>query len=272
MAELIDRRQVRAESRAMLRDAQVSPRGFFALYLVLTALLSLLPHLLPNATGAAFPVNNPVELFFNVLVRLMTVVLTAGLWLYCLAIRQGQRAEYLTLFDGFSFVGKIILLALIKYVFISLWMCLFIIPGFVAMYRYQFALLNLCENPALSPMEALELSKRQTVGYKSQLLMLDVSFFGWFLLVTLPMLYFYCAFSMELMGGASGIFLWGTTATAITQLLLGNLVGVLAGLFYLPLYYTMQTGYFEIAKRTSGLHPLPPLSDGTQPPEPDNFF
>ena len=45
--------------------------------------------------------------------------------------------------------------------------------GIVAAYRYRFALYNLYENPGIGVMEALDMSKRQTLGYKSQLFTLD---------------------------------------------------------------------------------------------------
>ena len=44
-------------------------------------------------------------------------------------------------------------------------------------------MLNLCENPELGVMEALNLSKQQTFGYKWQLFVLQLSFIGWSLLV-----------------------------------------------------------------------------------------
>ena len=51
----------------------------------------------------------------------MSMVLAAGFVLYCMAVRRGERAEYLTLFDGFSFVGKVILLNIVIYLFTFLW-------------------------------------------------------------------------------------------------------------------------------------------------------
>ena len=89
---------------------------------------------------------------------------------------------YTTLFDGFSFAGKIILLAIVQYIFIFLWSLLFIVPGIIAAYRYRFALYNLCENPEMGVMEALNMSKAQTLGFKGQLFVLDLSFIGWYLL------------------------------------------------------------------------------------------
>ena len=66
-----------------------------------------------------------------------------------------------------------------QYIFIFLWTLLFIIPGFIAAYRYRFAVYNLCENPDMGVMEAINMSKAQTAGFKWQLFVLDLSFIGW---------------------------------------------------------------------------------------------
>ena len=97
---------------------------------------------------------------------------------------------YLGLFDGFSFAGKLILLALVQYIFIFLWTLLFIIPGFIAAYRYRFAVYNLCENPDMGVMEAINMSKAQTAGFKWQLFVLDLSFIGWRILSGLTLGFF----------------------------------------------------------------------------------
>lgn len=119
---------------------------------------------------------------------LLSMVLSAGFVLYCMAVRRGQRAEFLTLFDGFSFVGKIVGLNIVIAVFTALWSLLFVIPGIIASYRYRFALYNLYENPGIGIMEALDMSKQQTMGYKEQLFMLDLTYLGWSLLASVPAL------------------------------------------------------------------------------------
>ena len=57
--------------------------------------------------------------------------------------------------------------------------------GIVAAYRYRFAMLNLCENPEIGVMEALNMSKAQTLGFKWQLFVLDLSFLGWIIVGSL---------------------------------------------------------------------------------------
>ncbi len=102
MAQLIDRKHLKQEMKELLRSAQVSPRG-------MTCAVSgpgagaepggQLPGLLRSRPAGHLRLHShrPDEHGPG-----------AGFVLYCMAIRRGERAEYLTLFDGFSFVGKVI--------------------------------------------------------------------------------------------------------------------------------------------------------------------
>ena len=248
MAEYIDRGQIKTEARGILRDAQVSPRLFFALFLALVVLMDLATSLANNGLDTDSLLSNPLGLFVLILSQLLALVLGVGCYLYCFGIRRGERVEYLTLFDGFSFVGKIILLYMAEYALIMLWCMALVIPGIVAAYRYRFAVLDLCENPSLGVMEAINMSKRQTYGYKGQLFTLDLSFLGWMLLASFPTIYWFLAAFL----GAFGYVLPGADVTEIIQLAVEDACVLIVGLQYLPTYKTSELGYFEIAKRTSG--------------------
>ncbi|MEA4942482.1 MAG: DUF975 family protein [Oscillibacter sp.] len=270
MAEVIDRPGLKAEMKGLLREAQVSSKGFAALYLLLGLILSMVDSVANS--GGMVSYGNPLGIFVRILTSLLSIVLSIGFILYCSAVRQGQRAEYLTLFDGFSFVGKVIGLAVVQIFFILLWSCLFIVPGIIAAYRYQFAYYNLCENPELGCMDALELSKKQTMGYKGQLFTLDLSYLGWGLLATLPMSvwggYFTAAQSSYLLNSAAPV----STGVSLGLDLLCGLWAVVIQIFYLPTYQCTQLGYYETAKRTSGVSPLPVNQRGIEDGGSDNLF
>lgn len=263
IAELIDRKQLKADARALLADAQVSPKGMVALYLGLALVLNMLV----SFSGSA----GLLSTFVSILTTLLGWVLSSGFVLYCMAVRRGERAEYLTLFDGFSFVGKLIGLNIVMYIFIWLWSLLFVIPGIIAAYRYRFALYNLYENPGIGIMEALDMSKRQTLGYKGQLFMLDLSYIGWNLLGSIPAMVYAGAVYWALMeaalayaGGALQSF--PTTAAYLgladwVWTLLIGLWSLVVALFYLANYQCVGLGYFEAAKRTSG------TGEGAAPPQ-----
>ena len=255
-AELIDRKGMKAEVREMLSGAQVSPRAITALYCGLLLVL--------NMVSAFAGDTGFLSTFVTILTSLLNVILGAGFAMYCMAIRRGERAEYITLFDGFSFVGKLIGLTIVTALFIWLWSMLFIIPGIIAAYRYRFAPYNLYENPGIGVMEALEMSKRQTMGYKGQLFALGLSYLGWTLLDSLPaivevgMLY-YGLFSsaFDYMNGTIAAMPADISTFAVLPAWLWTLIislwSMAVSLFYLPNYQCVELGYFETAKRTSGV-------------------
>ena len=262
-AELIDRKGMKAEVREMLSGAQVSPRAITALYCGLLLVL--------NMVSAFAGDTGFLSTFVTILTSLLNVILGAGFAMYCMAIRRSERAEYITLFDGFSFVGKLIGLTIVTALFIWLWSMLFIIPGIIAAYRYRFAPYNLYENPGIGVMEALEMSKRQTMGYKGQIFALDLSYIGWTLLASLPAMVemgmmYYAMFSSyyDYMTGAISVMPTDFTASVILPAWLWTLISGLwsmaVSLFYLPHFQCVELGYFETAKRTSG------VGSGSEPP------
>lgn len=249
-ARLIDRRQLKAEMKDRLRSAQVNPKAMAALYLLVCVALNMADSL-AGGIGSGL-----LGTFVSVLTYLMATVLNVGFILYCMAIRRGQRAEFLTLFDGFSFVGKVIGLSLLSSLFIFLWSMLFFIPGIVASYRYRFAMYNLCENPDMSILDALNMSKQQTFGYKGQLFVLDLSYLGWGVLASLPSIvdlaYFYITLLQDPQLYLSDPTLLVSTAGSVLLMsLLMWLWSTLVQIFFLPTYQCVDLGYFEIAKETS---------------------
>lgn len=257
MAQLIDRKALKAQMKDLLRTAQVSAVGMTALYLALTLALNFADTVvgvsawdpLRTAGSSVF-----LNLFVSILTWMMGMVLGAGFVLYCMAVRRGERAEYITLFDGFSTVGRILGLNIVMSFFIVLWSMLFVIPGIIAAYRYRFALYNLLENPDMGILEALDRSKEQTYGYKGQLFLLDLSYLGWGVLAALPALvinYSVTTQSMSALLANTQVAYTGLAAlsTEVTALVCG-IWSLVVSLFYMPVYQCTDIGYYEIAKQT----------------------
>ena len=232
---LLNRSQVKAQVREQLKSAQVSPKGMTAFYMGLILLLNILVHF---CSGTGLP-----SMFFSTLAQLMSVVLEAGFVLYCLAVRRNERFEYLSLFDGFSFVGKLILLYLIRTAYIFLWSMLFVIPGIMAYYRYRFAIYCLCEDPEMPVMEALRKSSRLTYGYKMQLFQLDISYLGWSLLSMLPMM----VAESYAFAAAADFAVYMSTPTPLLIILLQGIWSLAVSVFYYPNYICADLAYYEAA-------------------------
>lgn len=243
---MLDRVQLKYEAKAITKNAKESAYVFTLIYLAIGLALDGIDWLItggPQAEMTAYVQDYMPELgvyfqstgpllrlpsaavwFISIVISLVAVVLSAGYILYAMSVRKGIVTPYSTMFDGFLFAGKIILLSIVQYIFVFLWSLLFIIPGIIAGYRYRFALYNLCENPEMGVMEALNMSKAQTRGHKWELFVLDLSFLGW-------------------------VILCGLTLGILT-------------IWIMPYRNQTDIGYFQAIKQMSGVGYQPPRDDG----------
>ena len=222
--------EIRRNAAATARDAQVSASSFVLFYMLISLALNL-----ADLLAARFLPG--VSTFVHFLILLIFPVLAAGFVMYCMRIYRRERVEYVDIFDGFSFVVKVLGLYFLMVVLIALWSILFVIPGVIAAYRYRFAIYNLYEDPRISPFEALRRSKRQTVGYKMQLFLLDISFLGWLLLTNLP--------SNLLTGLAQAEIL---VLNDFVHLFLCWAISTAASLCYLVRFQVCSYTYFNLAR------------------------
>jgi uncharacterized membrane protein len=106
---------------------------------------------------------------------------------YYLKKARGESVKLENLFDGFKFFGASFLLYLLESIFLSLWSCLFIIPGMIKFFSYSMAFYILRDNPDIGAVEAISRSRKMMVGYKGKLFGLYLSFIGWGLLCCLSL-------------------------------------------------------------------------------------
>lgn len=107
------------------------------------------------------------------------------------------------------------------------------------------------------------MSKRQTLGYKGQLFTLDLSYLGWSILGSLPGAVYSAAFSWHMAQAGYGYLTGDPAALSQTFTVLGlpdwgwtlvmGLWSLVVALFYLANYQCVELGYFEAAKRSSGV-------------------
>ncbi len=92
----------------------------------------------------------------------------------------GNLFSHMRLWEGFC-------MQFFRGMMVMLWSILFVIPGYIALYRYAMTPYIMAENEDLSVMEAITESKRIMMGNKWRLFCLDVSFIGWELLGVLTL-------------------------------------------------------------------------------------
>lgn len=84
---------------------------------------------------------------------------------------------------GFSVnYGNVVLTQFLKMLFIFLWSLLFLIPGLVRSLGYFAVPYILAENPNMDHDRVLKLSREMTMGFKGEIFITELSFFGWYLL------------------------------------------------------------------------------------------
>lgn len=180
---------------------------------------------------------------------LLLLPLTVAIAGFFLNHIRGFHPEWKSLYqEGFNRYGKYFAVGFITNLLIGLWTLLLIVPGIIKALEYSQVHYIIHDNPNLSPSQARDISRRMTDGFKSELFIMELSFFLWYMLVGATM-------------GVAMIYVYPYVST--TQ----------------AMYYENLKTYAMTANRVSptefGILPVPPYTppyNGGQPPfaEPQN--
>ncbi len=166
----------------------------------------------PHGFGSMNPYDNSSYGLGNVLIasgimsvlsfiasvcQLLLAPLAISLTGYYVSFIRGRKAD---ISDGINTVfretfknnyGKKIALTFLRGLFTVLLGFLFIIPGIIYFYSTYFAFQIMADNPEISPMQALKLSRKMVRGNRTELFVLDLSFIPWSLLCifVFPLIY-----------------------------------------------------------------------------------
>lgn len=127
------------------------------------------------------PVAGPI------IALIITGPLMLGLTMFSLSLSRGLDARFDQLFQGFSNFGTALGTYLLMVLFIVLWMLLLIVPGIIAALSYSMAFFIVAEDSSITPMEAIDKSKKMMDGYKMKLFFMGLRFLGWALLCILTL-------------------------------------------------------------------------------------
>lgn len=128
--------------------------------------------------------NQGLASLFSLVASVLAALFVYGLAKMFIEIALGGTYSIESVFKR-SFTDQPIrsaLYAFISSVFIILWSLLLIIPGIMAAYKYAIGPYLLNTDPGLSAFDAIGKSKEHMMGYRGKLFLLDVSYFGWYLL------------------------------------------------------------------------------------------
>lgn len=142
-------------------------------------------------TASEYVSNHPDTLIIVIALIILAIAyrlllgysLEVGSRKYFVQLGQFKNTEkcYSFAFDGSNYKG-IISTMLLKGVYNFLWSLLFIIPGIIKSYSYRMVPYILADNPNIGADKAITLSRRMMDGHKFNTFVLELSFFGWYLL------------------------------------------------------------------------------------------
>lgn len=120
---------------------------------------------------------------------LIMAPLSMGYIYFNLCIARRREASALMPYRAFTsgVYGRVTLGYFMMNLFIMLWSLLFIIPGIIKGFSYAMMPFLMMDDPSKGWKEALEESKCMMRGHKWELFVLDLSFFGWLLLVVITL-------------------------------------------------------------------------------------
>ena len=206
---MIDRYTIKADARERLRSAEPKPYYEGLLFVLVAGILSALSTamMLSNLTEVNTDIymkyilagryedavrylqtfDPPLTnyLISNVL-DVFRGIVAAGLSIFAMNTLRKKEASLWNLLDGFGRFFPLLILLLIMRFLLSFWFYLLIIPAIFAFYRYRLAVYLMIDHPQLNAFQCILLSGRMMRGKKWDLFLLDLSFFGWSLLASLP--------------------------------------------------------------------------------------
>ena len=116
---------------------------------------------------------------------LLSSLVTVGYAQFNIDLIDGEKPRIITLFTKWRQIGKAIVASFLVFLRVLFGLILFIIPGVIAAYSHAMVYHILAENPDMSVSEAMAESRRIMRGNKFRLFCLQLSFFGWYLLVAI---------------------------------------------------------------------------------------
>ena len=144
-------------------------------------LISLIIALISGAASALLNLIPGGGIIASVIITPAFALSTVRVYLNLFNDVQPKAGDAFSGFDDFWSAFKVTFLVGL---FTFLWSLLFVIPGIVKTFAYSMSMYILAENKGKPALECINESKAMTNGHKMELFVLNLSFIGWLLLVT----------------------------------------------------------------------------------------
>ena len=127
----------------------------------------------------------------NTMTSIIGIIINSLLMLgfnsFYLKLSRGEQVTYKELFSKTNMFSVALLSIILMSIFVTLWSLLFVIPGIIAAISYSQVPYILLDNPNMSAMDAIKMSKNMMQGHKADYFVLMLSFIGWSILAALTL-------------------------------------------------------------------------------------
>lgn len=222
----VDRKQLKIEARQAIAAAKPAPFWVMLAMYGISCVLSILSMSLDGTLNAARTMyaaalrgemvyaepqalGGIVGWLLTMAVQIMIWELAVGLSLYTLRVWRREKAGCGDLFDSFGVFFRSIWIQILPAFFIGLWGLIYVLPvstfimltgnawwvligapllapTVMATYAYQQSVYLMLDNPGLSCLQCVRLSREIMRGHKWEAFVLELSFLGWLLLCLIP--------------------------------------------------------------------------------------
>lgn len=128
--------------------------------------------------------GNPMTSIIGIIINSLLML---GFNSFYLKLSRGEQVTYKELFSKTNMFSVALLSIILMSIFVTLWSLLLVIPGIIAAISYSQVPYILLDNPNMSAMDAIKMSKNMMQGHKADYFVLMLSFIGWSILATLTL-------------------------------------------------------------------------------------
>lgn len=129
----------------------------------------------------------------DILSIIISGLLSFGMLSFFVKISRGQEVTYKELFSKTNMCLKYIIASLLIGVIVAVGFILLIVPGIILCLGLSLTMYIILDDPEIGTIDAIKKSWNMMKGYKTEYLILGLSFIGWIILglFTLGILYFW---------------------------------------------------------------------------------
>ena len=174
----MNRSELKARAKESLKGKYGQSIKLFLFYFLVATVISFVLVIFEGI----FKENKLLTLIIGLVPTFVMYGLYGGFYSFFLKISRNEDVKATELFKLKNLFLLSIGVTLLTTIFSCLWMLLFIIPGIIAALNYSMAYFIIADNPEIGTMEALRKSKEMMKGHRIEYIVLNLSFFGWYIL------------------------------------------------------------------------------------------